>query len=315
MKSVACPENFYICCMPDKEYTEAEKGKAVAAGVRLIDIDKVIKDKSPTLKKLLPGFVTGLMKRLIHQEFLNTLLIHYGHLNGIEFIDAVLKDMNTKLDVIGLENIPKKDRCIIASNHPLGGLDGMALMLAVSRARNDIVFPVNDLLMNIKTLQVLFIPINKLGSNTENIRIINETFASDKIICYFPFGLVSRKKRGVIKDLEWKPTFITKAKRFKRDVVPTFISGKNSNHFYTLANLRKRLHIKTNFEMMLLPDELSRQKNQTIKITFGKRVSYRFFDKRFTSNQWAELMRQYIYMLDSKDPEPFEKWVEGRNPG
>ncbi|HDO26794.1 MAG TPA: hypothetical protein ENH02_01630 [Bacteroidetes bacterium] len=61
--------------------------------------------------------------------------------------------------------------------------------------------------------------------------------------------------------------------------------------------------------MMLLPDELSRQKNQTIKITFGKRVSYRFFDKRFTSNQWAELMRQYIYTLDNENAEPFESWL------
>lgn len=295
--------------MSDKNYTEAEKEKALAAGVRLIDLDKVIEDKSPTLKKLLPGFVAGLMKRLVRQEFINTLLIRHGHLNGIEFIDAVLDDMNTKLEVTGLKNIPKKDRCIVASNHPLGGLDGMALMLAVSKARKDILFPVNDLLMNIKNLEVLFIPINKLGSNTENIRIINETFASGKIVCYFPFGLVSRKKGGVIKDLEWKPTFINKAKRFKRDVIPTFISGKNSNHFYSLANLRKRLHVKTNFEMMLLPDELSRQKNQTIKITFGKRVSYRFFDKRFTSNQWAELMRQYIYTLDNENTEPFESWL------
>jgi len=298
--------------MSDKQYTEEEKQKALENGVVLIDIDKVIEDKSPTLKKVLPGFVTGWMKRIIRQEFLNTLLVHYGHLMGTEFIDAVLKDMNTKLDVVGLDNIPEKGRCIVASNHPLGGLDGMALMLAVSRKRKDIVFPVNDLLMNVKNLEPLFIPINKLGSNTENIRIINDTFASEKLICYFPFGLVSRKKDGQIKDLEWKPTFITKAKRFKRDIIPTFITGRNTHRFYNIANWRKRLHIKTNFEMMLLPDEMARQKNQVLKITFGKKVPYQFFDKRHTTIEWAELMRQYVYTLDSKNPEPFEKWVEGK---
>ncbi|NOX86975.1 MAG: glycerol acyltransferase [Chlorobi bacterium] len=300
--------------MSDKQYTEEEKQRALKAGITLIDIDKVIENKSPALKKMLPGFVTGLMKRIIRQEFLNTLLIRHGHLMGTEFIDAVLEDMNTKLDVVGLDNIPEKDRCIVASNHPLGGLDGMALMLAVSKKRSDIVFPVNDLLMNVKNLEPLFIPINKLGSNTENIRIINETFASDKLICYFPFGLVSRKKGGEIKDLEWKPTFITKAKRFKRDIIPTFITGRNTNHFYNIADWRKRLHIKTNFEMMLLPDEMARQKNQTIKITFGKNVSYRFFDKRHSSNEWAELMRQYVYTLDTENPEPFETWVENKKP-
>ncbi len=300
--------------MSDKQYTEEEKQKALEAGVALIDIDKVIENKSPTFKKMLPGFITGLMKRIIRQEFLNTLLIRHGHLYGTEFIDAVLKDMNTKLDVAGLDNIPEKGRCIVASNHPLGGLDGMALMLAVSKKRKDIVFPVNDLLMNVKNLEPLFIPINKLGSNTENIRIINETFASGKLICYFPFGLVSRKKGGVIKDLEWKPTFITKAKRFKRDIIPTFITGRNTNHFYSIANIRKRLHIKMNFEMMLLPDEMARQKNKTIKITFGQKVPYPFFDKRHTTIEWAELMRKYIYTLDSEDAEPFETWVEKSKP-
>jgi len=301
--------------MSDKQYTEEEKQKALENGVVLIDIDKVIEDKSPALKKVLPDFVIGYLKRLIHQDYLNSFLTNYKDLYGTDFIDAILKDMNTQLDLVGLENIPKTGRAIVASNHPLGGLDGMALMLAVSRVRQDIVFPVNDLLMNIRNLKVLFIPINKLGSNTDNIKIINNTFASDHVICYFPFGLVSRKRKGEIKDLEWKPTFITKAKRFKRDIIPTYITGRNTNRFYNVANIRKRLHIKTNFEMMLLPDELWKQQNQTLRIIFGQKVPYRFFDKRYTKNQWAELMRQYIYTLNNEKTLPFEKWVEERNTG
>jgi hypothetical protein len=111
----------------------------------LVDIEKVIKDKSPTLKKMLPGFITAYLKRIIHQDELNFYLTEYAHLQGVEFIDAVLGYINTKLELVGLENIPKTEKCIIASNHPLGGLDGMALMLAVSHVRGDIVFPVNDI--------------------------------------------------------------------------------------------------------------------------------------------------------------------------
>jgi len=276
----------------------------------LLDLDQIIKNKSPLLKKMLPGFILRYLKRTIHQDELNNYLIKFGALSGIDFIDDVLNDMNTRLDLVGLENIPEKGRCIIASNHPLGGLDGMALMLAVSKVRRDIVFPVNDLLMNIKNLEELFIPINKHGSNAENVRIINDTFVSDKLICYFPFGLVSRKRKGKIYDLEWKPTFITRAKRFERDIIPTHISGRNTNFFYNLANLRKMLGIKANIEMLYLPDEFVKQKDKTLKMTFGEPVPYSFFDKRYSNSEWAELMRRYIYTFESKNTYSFPDWIE-----
>ena len=265
--------------------------------IQYLDVEKVLEDKSPVLKKVLPGFLISLFKRLIHQDKLNWFLEQYGHLVGIEFIDAVLNDMNTTINVIGKDNIENNKRSIIASNHPLGGLDGMALMLAVGRLHSDLVFPVNDILLNIKNLEPLFIPINKHGSNTENIKIINDTFESESTICYFPFGLVSRKRKGVISDLEWKSTFISKAIRFKRDIVPTHISGRNTNFFYNLSNLRKTLHIKANIEMLFLVDELIKQSNQSLTITFGKPIPYTYFDKRYSRTEWAEMLRQYCYKL------------------
>ena len=275
----------------------------------LIDLDKVIKEKSPGLNKFLPGFIKSYLKRIIHQNELNIYIKNYGHLVGIEFIDASLKKMEIKFEIEGLENIPKKERCIVASNHPLGGLDGVSLMLVISKIRSDIVFPVNDILMNVKNLAPLFIPINKHGSNAENIKIINDTFGSDKIICYFPFGLVSRKRKGKIMDLNWKTTFITKAKRFKRDIIPTHISGRNSNWFYNLSNFRKAVGIKANLEMLYLVDELMKHKGHTIKFTFGKPIPYTTFDKRHKNDEWAELMRQYSYKLGEGYQKPFEEFI------
>jgi len=274
-----------------------------------IDLDKVIKEKSPTMNKLLPGFIKSYLKRRIHQDELNVYIKNYGHLVGIDFIDASLKKMEIKFEIDGLENIPQKERCIIASNHPLGGLDGVALMLVISKVRSDIVFPVNDILMNVKNLAPLFIPINKHGSNAENIKIINDTFASDKIVCYFPFGLVSRKKKGIIKDLSWKKTFITKAKRFKRDIIPTHISGRNTDWFYNLSNFRKKVGIKANLEMLYLADEMLKQKGQTLKFTFGKPIPYSTFDKRYKNDEWAELMREYSYKLSEGYQNTFEKFI------
>ena len=302
----------YLCSMTAEKELK-EKLEKTDVKPALIDLDQVIKQKSPTLRRLLPGFVMRYLKRIIHQDELNYYMTEYAHLKGAAFIDGVLADMNTKLDLVALENIPRTDKCIIASNHPLGGLDGMALMLAVSRARKDIVFPVNDLLMNVKNLEPLFIPINKHGSNAENIRIINDTFASDKVVCYFPAGLVSRKRGRKIRDLEWKTTFITKAKRFKRDIIPTHINGRNTHFFYNLANFRKKAGIKANLEMLYLVDEFHKQKNKTLIITFGPKIPYITFDKRFTNAEWAELVKQYVYKMGNGYKESFDVFLQTLN--
>ncbi len=273
---------------------------------KLIDVERVIKLKSPGMAPYFPGFILRYLKRIVHEDDINIFIARSKHLDPLDFVDAIMEKFNSNVHVKGTEHIPLNDRVIVASNHPLGGLDGIALMQQVGRVRPDLQFPVNDILLLLDNLKPLFIPINKHGSNAENIRILNDTFAGDSLICYFPFGLVSRKRKGVIADLEWKKTVISKAKRYKRDIVPTHISGRNSNFFYRLANIRKALGIKANIEMLYLADEFYKQNNQTIRITFSKPVPYTVFDKRFTDAQWAEKLRQYVYALGAGNEEPFD---------
>jgi putative hemolysin len=216
----------------------------------------------------------------------------------MDFVYSILRDFNTHLITRNEENIPEEGRYIVVANHPLGGLDGIALMGAVGKVRSDIVFPVNDLLLNLPNLRELFIPINKHGSNAQNVQIINDTFASDKTILYFPAGLVSRKQKGEIKDLPWHKSFLTKAKRYERDIIPAYIHGRNTNFFYNLANLRKILGIKTNIEMLYLVDEMYKQNDKTIDITFGKPLSYKTFDKSHPDSYWAEMLKEKVYELN-----------------
>jgi putative hemolysin len=265
--------------------------------VMLIDVQKVLADKNPALARMIPSFLVRYLKRIIHQEEINAFLKQHGHLDGLAFVDEVVNMFRPKVTLRGLENLSSDGRFVVASNHPLGGLDGIVLMQAIGKVRPDIQFPVNDILLNIKNLQPLFVPINKHGSNAENIRILNETFEGNAVVCYFPFGLVSRKRKGIIRDLDWKKTFLTKARRYKRDVIPTHISGRNSDFFYRLANLRKTLGIKANLEMLYLVDEFFKQQDQDICITFGKPIPWEFFDRRFNENQWAEKLRGFVYYL------------------
>ena len=264
-----------------------------------LDLDNVIGNKNPALLKIMPRFVLNYLKKVIHQEDLNEIVRKYGHLYGIDFLDACLKGFGVNIIYRGLENVSAEGRWIVASNHPLGGLDGMALMWVIGKIRKDIVFPVNDILMNISNLKELFIPINKHGSNASNIRIIEDTFASDKAMLFFPAGLCSRKQKNGICDLEWKKSFIAKAKAYKRDVIPCFINGRNSDWFYNLARFRAFLGIKSNIEMLYLVDEMFKQRDKEIVITFGKPISYTIFDKMKTDLTWAQLLKNHVYDLES----------------
>lgn len=262
-----------------------------------LDLDNVIANRNPALRKIMPRFLLNYLKKVIHQDDLNEIIRTNKHLYGIEFLDACLKGFGVNIIYKGLENVSAEGRWIVASNHPLGGLDGMALMWVIGKIRKDIVFPVNDLLMNIPNLRELFIPINKHGSNAGNIRIIDDTFASDKAMLYFPAGLCSRKQKNGICDLEWKKSFIAKAKAYRRDIIPCFINGRNSDWFYNLARLRTLLGIKSNIEMLYLVDEMFKQRDKEIVITFGKPITYSIFDKKKTDVAWAQKLKNHVYSL------------------
>ncbi|HLN21209.1 MAG TPA: 1-acyl-sn-glycerol-3-phosphate acyltransferase [Bacteroidales bacterium] len=269
-------------------------------GIGPIDVEKVLRSKNPSLAKLIPGFLINYLKRTIHQDEINDFLIRYGNLRDSALVDAFLAHFNIRFNTYGTENISPDGRYIFISNHPLGGLDGVVFISALSKIYPDIKFPVNDILTYIENLSGIFLPINKHGNqDREAVRKIEEAYESASQILYFPAGLCSRKKKGVISDLEWHKSFIVKAVQHKRDVVPAYFSGRNSDFFYNLANLRKSLGIGANIEMLYLPDEMFRNKDEVIKLVFGKPVPWQTFDKSKTPVEWAQLMKTETYKLKS----------------
>lgn len=268
------------------------------AEVFKIDIDAVLEAKNPNLARRMPRFVKRYLKRIVHQEEINAFMLSNPHLQGLDFVRATMQYMNLKVETEGFENVPTEGRFIFAANHPLGGLESVVLMHIVSQKFSDFRFVVNDILMFMKPLSSLFVPVNKHGSQSrEALETINKMYASDFQLLYFPAGLVSRKIKGEIKDLAWQKSFINKAVEYKRDVIPVYIAGRNSRFFYNLARLRKFFGIKANIEMLYLVDEMMKQKGNTIKLIFGKPVSYTRFDKSKNPVEWAEYLRDLTYSL------------------
>ena len=242
-------------------------------GPKHVDIEKILAAK----KVKLPHWAVRLLERILHADEINSTIYRHRDKFGLDFVHAFLEG-----------NGPD----------PLGGPDGLALMAAVGRYREDIQFPVNDFLLYLPGLAPLFVPIDKVNRNTANVNALENAFASENVLLYFPAGLCSRKQKGgQIRDLEWKPTFIKKAVKYKRDVVPFFFDARNRKRFYNLARLRERLGIKFNFEMALLPGEMFAQRGKTMRFTFGKPIPYTTFDDRHSAKEWAQMVKDHCYRL------------------
>ena len=272
----------------------------------LIDVDRILRAKAPKQYKYIPGFVISYLKKIVHQDEKH--IVHQEELNvflreskdkvGVDFLKASLDFLDAKVEVKGMENLPD-GLCTFVSNHPLGGQDGVALGYVLGRHYDGKVkYLVNDLLMNLHGLAPLCIPINKTGKQSKDFpKMVEAGFASDDQLIMFPAGLCSRRRNGVIRDLEWKKTFIVKSVQAKRDVVPVHFEGRNSDFFYNLANICKALGIKFNIAMLYLADEMFKNRHKTFTVTFGKPIPWQTFDKSKTPAQWAEYVKDIVYKL------------------
>lgn len=267
-----------------------------------IDIEAVVKSRLPHHHHLIPRFVTRWLERTVHQDELNDLLRRGHGLKGVEFAQFVLNDLGIKINVSGMENLADNKRYVMVANHPLGGLDGLALIsLMGTRYNGQIRFLVNDLLMAVKPLDNLFLPVNKFGHQSrEAAQLIDEEYRSDKQMLTFPAGLCSRlQPDGTIADLRWNKHVVMRAVSDHRDVVPVHVDAQNSHFFYRLAQWRARLGIKFNIEMMYLPSEMFKKRGSTLNITVGKPIAWDTLNTTHPLDEAARL-REIVYNLKDK---------------
>ena len=258
-----------------------------------VNVRDILHYKAPNKK--IPDFLIRYLERIVHQDEINLILEKFGDLYGTDFMEQAVHYLGINLEIHGLYELPE-GRFTFAGNHPLGGIDGMATGLAISKRYpvQGIKFLSNDLLSNIDNLLPLFVPVNKIGNQSQRRSLperLTEAYSSDVQMVIFPAGICSRRVKGKITELNWTKSFIQKSIDSKRDVVPVYFEGKNSRFFYNLANLRTFLGIKINLEMLYLPDELFKQRNKTFRVFFGKPIPYSTFDQSKSIQEWANWVR------------------------
>ena len=266
-----------------------------------IDIEQIIRNKSPKFARMIPKRVFRWIKRIIRQDEINDVLRKHGHLEGTAFIQAVLDDWGYHPQVVIQGNINPAGHYIFASNHPLGGLDGLILANEIEKRFGPVKVMVNDLLMNLTPVKPLFVGVNKYGrQSSQYVRDLDKMYSSDVQVLLFPAGICSRKINFKIQDPEWKKNVITKAVQYKRDIVPILFDATNTKYFYRFASLRKALGIKKNIELVLLPGEMFRQPNKHMDIYFGEPIPYATFTKEKRPEEWAAWLREQVYALKAK---------------
>lgn len=270
---------------------------------RTIDIEKILRGKMGAKAKFVPGPLVGWLKRIAHQDEVNAFLWDSRDKSGVDWLEECVRYLDMTLEVRGQENLPAPDDdrlYTFVSNHPLGGEDGVALGAIIGRHYDGrFRYLVNDLLMNLPGLAPVCIPINKTGSQSRNFPAMVEAgFKSDNHMLMFPAGICSRKRDGIISDIPWKKTFISKSVEYQRDVVPIHFSGQNSNFFYRLANFSDR-HLNFNLAMLFLVDEMYKNVHKTFQVTIGKPIPWQTFDKSKTATEWAQFVRERVYELNA----------------
>jgi len=260
-----------------------------------IDIESILSSKFKGKK--LPKFIIRWIKKFIHEDEINHILSSWD--GKEDFFAHAVRCLNLTIDIEGLENVPDDGTLYtFASNHPLGGADGVILASVIVSKFGNVGILANDFLSYLPPLKPHTVPVNKTGSQSRSLSEgVNNMFKSDRQVLMFPAGVCSRMIDGKVQDLPWTKTFITKSVANSRPIVPVHFVARNSKRFYTVAKIRKFLGIKFNVEMCMLPDEFFRTRNSHFTVKIAEPIPCSVFDKSKTAYEWAAWVRESVYNL------------------
>ena len=261
-----------------------------------VDVGRLLAERAPTIFRKLPPGAVALLRLLAHERLLNAGFAAAAGLSPLEFCDYVLRRLDVTVRVEHEEHLLAAERPVVCSNHPSGGLEGLALIATLCRGRGGCLAPANDLLRLIRPLDPIIVPVNRARPLRETAAAFERAFAADEPILVFPAGVTSRIYGGVLREYPWSSTFVTRARRHRRTILPVRASGRNSGHFYLIHRVRRVLGIGLNLEMMLLVDELLRRRGDTVTLSFSppRSVPALSADTRDGDRRYAQALRREV---------------------
>ncbi|MAG76315.1 MAG: GNAT family N-acetyltransferase [Colwelliaceae bacterium] len=271
-------------------------------------VDDVVEKNLPAIsgKPWLEKPVKAALRGLLHEKEFHEFEQQYPHLSGLDFVEQVLNKFNVSYSVRDSEreNIPASGRLVIIANHPIGSIDGLALIKMVADIRRDVKVVVNSLLMNLKPLSPLLLPVNNMVAGTtpkDNIHAIHEHLAADNAIIVFPAGEVSRIRPAGVRDPKWQTGFLRFAQNAKAPIVPVYIQAKNSAAFYGVSMMYKPA------STLLLVNEMFKQQEKNIPMRIGQQIPFESYSKvQLDIKTKTKLFKKHLYRLKSGKADVFQ---------
>ncbi|WP_429050985.1 lysophospholipid acyltransferase family protein [Aeromonas veronii] len=262
----------------------------------MFTIDTLLTQHFPRLLgyPLLTPLLKRLLGWLLNEQAFADFAARYPHLRGLDFVEQALTqlDFDYRVSEAQLEHIPASGRVILVANHPIGSLDGLALLQLLGRIRPDVKIVANQLLAQLAPLRPLLLPVDNMEGKTDRQAILamNEHLAHEGALVIFPAGEVSRLGFKGVKDGPWQAGFIKLAQRTRTPLVPIHLGGRNSLWFYLASWLSKPA------SALLLVRQLFRQQGQTLPVTIGARIPLGSFQD-LPAKTAARLVRNHLYRI------------------
>jgi putative hemolysin len=274
----------------------------------MINIEQAMIRKFPgfaTQPKMIRKPAVSFLKKVIYQDEVNAFLEKNRALKSFEFIDAVFDYFNFSYAVSARDraNIPAEGRLVIIANHPIGSLDGLALLKLIGEVRSDVKIIANDLLMNFSNLHGLFIPVDNMGAGSA-LRSYRATLAAlerEEAVVVFPAGEVSRASPTGVKDSRWRPGFLHFVRKTSAPLLPVHIAAKNSLLFYGASMLFKPLGTA------LLAHEMFNKRSHTIRFSVGEAISAKqLHTEQLHDRTLVKRLKKHVYQIGRKRRPIFE---------
>lgn len=271
----------------------------VTGAIYMINVQKAMVSKYPKLGAMPKPILSplfGAIKRVIHQNDINTFLAEQEQAGPFAFVEAVLDyfQFSYKFSSNQIENIPSSGRVVIIANHPLGALDALSLIHLVKRVRSDIKVVANDVLGKIDQLKPILVGVDAFGEHISkaSIKQIHQSLQNEEALIIFPSGEVSRARPNGVKDTKWHRGFLNFALKNNAPILPIHIHAKNSTLFYTISSINKQL------SAILLPHEMFKKRNGSLEFTIGESIPYKsFYNNPLDEKTQIKLFKRHLYRI------------------
>lgn len=282
----------------------AMQSAAIKANRMIFTVDNVVEQNLPSIndKPWLAKPAKAMLRYLLNEKQCNDIANQYAYLQGVDFVEQVLASFDFSFTVPAneIENIPCEGRVVIFANHPIGSLDGLALIKLISEIRPDIKVVANELLMALEPLHSILLPVRNMtgGTPKQHLEKIHQHLRNEGAVLIFPSGEVSRLRPNGVRDTQWHSGFLKMAISCNAPLLPIFLDAKNSATFYGASMIYKPL------ATLLLVKEMFKQAKRNMPIRIGELIpneAVRSMD--FPLKTKIKLLKNHLYRI-GKDKDP-----------